>query len=394
MADGEKICFLRIGLVPELGKGLRAQALVADLPSKGSISSLTLRGPYDISTKTSVHMPGSTFPAAVPVYDYDQSEIIWAVHNTDDDHYAGEFNSEDCEIHIWRLGPHFSLSSIESTSLTATYPQSPGLILENGTISVGVLNGDQYCETPSTLDLARRGYDHKWTKMPLNTTSKSSNGQTGFLFKPPFSNLKYIFFLQSHKDYSTVLQIDAVKENKFAELGGSSVLWQHYEVDFGFPIKRNLEDEPGNTNNGNFGAIVLQDEKSGKSRLYIFKLGHAEIHYAYIPLRKDGSIDSYNATFKASGKQTIEIGNVSPFQGPCLLQTESSPESEGKLIILWNHENDDFFLKGYSGAIKPNGMAPNGDEWTEIKFPFDQSQGWNNRHYTSWSALIIPGSYE
>ncbi|KAF4985655.1 hypothetical protein FDECE_16411 [Fusarium decemcellulare] len=393
MVDGEKICFLRIGLVPKLGEGLRAQAFVADLPSQGSISSLSLRGPYDISTNTSVHMPGSVFPAAVPVYDYDHSEIIWAVHNADDDNWWGDILCDGREIHVWRLGPHFSLSSIESTSLTAAYPQSPGLILENGTISVGVLNGDQCCKNPSTLDLARRGHDHKWAKMPLNTTSKSSNGQKGFLFKPPFSNSQYIFFLQSHKDHSTVLQIDAVRESKFAEIAGNnSIMWQHYEVDFGFPIKRDLNN-PGHSTNGNFGAIALQDERSGKSRLYIFKLDDAEIHYAYIPLRKDGSIDSYNATFKASGKQTIEMGNVSPFQGPCLLQTESSPESEGKLIILWN-QDDDFILRGYSGSIKPDGSAPNADELTEIKFLFDQTEGWDNTHLTSWSSLIIPSNYE
>ncbi|KAF5566666.1 hypothetical protein FPHYL_3607 [Fusarium phyllophilum] len=258
------------------------------------------------------------------------------------------------------------------------------------------MNADQDCKSPSTIDIARRSPDfYKWAKIPLNTTSKSSNGRAGFLFKPPFSATKYFFFLQSHPEHSTSLQIDAVRANKFAQLeGNNSIFWQHYEVDLGFPLKRDLEDSPGNSTDGNFGAIALPDEQTGKSRLYIFKLDQAEIHYCYIPLREDGSIDSYHATFKASGKQAIQVGNVFPFQGPCLLQTQKSSESKGRIIVLWSQGEGDFPLKGYSGFIEPDGMAPNAEEWTEIEFPFSQNQGWDNGHYTGWSALIVPSTYE
>ncbi|KAF7553832.1 hypothetical protein G7Z17_g3348 [Cylindrodendrum hubeiense] len=372
-ADHEKIAFLRIGYTPN-GYPLRAQGYIADIPPSGDIKSLTLRGPIPITTGNDKNHPGSVL-AGTPVYDDHQGEIVWSCHGGPD--AASSYNI----INVWRLGTHFSLSSIEQTSLKANYLSASTLILENGTTSVGVaerelLNDDQ----ATAITTARRGQDNKWTALPFNTTSTAPVG-TGIRLLNPLNSardkLKYIYYLRVERPSSSIIHVDIVKENKFAQLPSDSVQWQHFEIDLGFEI------------HGQYAAIVLYDGDADKNRLYIFEAhtAHQGISYAYIPLRKDGSIESTEDKFQASGKQNLK-SRVGPLK---------VLESGGRLILLgeeWTGPVTKDGIFAHSGIIKNDGSAPDGNEWTDVQVKFKTDQSWHDDKRFSYSAVVVPSDYE
>ncbi|CAM1507981.1 Fc.00g048290.m01.CDS01 [Cosmosporella sp. VM-42] len=371
MTVEEKIALFRTGYTQN--GSAHVQVYVADIPPKDDVNSLTLRGPIDIDTDDDSRPGGCE--AATPVYDYQQQEIIWSCH--------GEHGDYEKNINLWRLGAHFSLSSIERTPLKALDSIAPSLILDNGKILVGAAEENDDDTQPIIITTIQRVLlDNKWTTVPFNTTSNAPVGGGILLFKPSREELKYFFYLWREPISSNVIHIDMVREDRFSKLSNNdSLRWQHFEVDFGFQIS------------GRYTATVLHDNETDKSRLYIFKAHEYPygISYAYIPLRRDGSIDSDRAKFQALGKQYLKAPVDST---PNMLKVL---ESGGRLILLlWDEYAGPVYHKlfGYSGTIKSDGSAPNGNEWTSISVNYEKKQVWADDARFSFSAVVIPSDFE
>ncbi|CAM1500911.1 Fc.00g100730.m01.CDS01 [Cosmosporella sp. VM-42] len=375
MSSDEKIAFFRVGYTLN-GYPLAVQAYVADIPAEGDVKGLTLRGPFNVTTKEEKAHPGNLL-SGTPVYDYQQSEIVWSCHGGP---YSNTFYSI---INVWRLGEHFSLQSIEPTPLKANYLSASSVILENGTVSVGVAEKDLLNDVnPTAITTSRRGQDGKWVALPFNTTASASVGTSVLLFKPPRQELKYVFYLRAERSPSSILHIDQVKEAKFAQIpNNDNIIWQHFAVDLGFQVQ------------GQYTAHVLYDEDTGKNRLYIFEAHsiHQGIKYAYIPLRKDGSIDLSEETSQALGGQYLRAP-----VGPRLSSLKVL-ESGGRLILLgeeWTGSDTKDKIFGHSGAVKRNGSAPDGNQWTDVQVGFKTKQNWHDDKRFSYSAVVVPSDFE
>lgn len=372
--EEEKIAFLRC-MFNEKRDAVVVQAFIADIPSEDAVKTLVLRGPITIPTKGPNYGPYS-FTSGHPVYDYEKQEIIWPF-------FSGPWHAFfKLFVRVWRLGRHFSLSSVENTSLEASHDAIPSVLLENQKLSVGVSQGEYSLllnSKPHDIVTARRGPDHQWTRFPFHTTSTALVGTGMLLYKPPSEHLHYIFCIRPELKPSSIVHIDILHEEKYAELGGNNAIqWQHFAIDMGFPLV------------GKPAAVTIPDQHGDGSRLYLFKSHsyYGGVSYAYVPLRKDGSINSYKTELKASGLQTLKATI-----GPDYSEVQVL-ESKGRLIMLLDNLEGQGLDQVYSGFVKDDGSAPNGDEWTKTKVDFESDETYPPGETFSYSAVVVPAGYE
>lgn len=412
MTDAKKLVFLRVS------EG-DVEAFIADIPDKDDIKKLSFRGPFIIAPKQKGDLPFG-LEAGPAVYDFHNEEIVWACH-------GGPPARENAYyfVNVWRIGSHFALVAVERTPLqTGRDAMSfrPSVMVDGGKLSVGGLNtpfnqpffpllARRSRDTPNQStqrlngpflrdtgvnpiyptsrdrDAIGRYYDwdsnvvqspqDPWIPLPFHSAKPSDGKNYPLLFRPARDDLKYIFFFRQGHGEETALFVDTIKASKYAELYyDGPIQWQNFKVDMGFPLRANIA------------SIILSDHKAKINRLYIFHAHHNNqvIDYAYIPLRKDGSIDSYEASLTALEKQTLRVA-LKPSSTALHVQ-----QSHDRLLLTWNESDSPAAVNCYTGLLT-EGHPPSESGWAKVELEFTKAP-LNNSSPVAYHSCIVPSDFE
>ena len=411
---------------------ITVSAYIATIPDTPSIHTLTFRGPVPLPTNPSDRLR-SLSPGA-PLYDPYTSEILWPCHGgspPEENNYYSALNSiteppqgeppipqgtveakrklldfpkgalekvgdtrtpaekqDDAQIEpgewvrmntimLWRIGTHLSLVGAEYTLLQAQERCRPSVMLDRSTVTVGACRhtGFEGCELKLSRQSGSRA--QPWMRIPFNTIENGGMTDSLTLLNPSTgSGYLFCFRRKSNHEGDGALFVETVQKSKFGELGGNrSICWRQFRI------------EGYGKGEGNIAAVVLDAWKEGMGRLYVFR-GPDEtgvIEYGHLPLRMDGSIDSYESTVTLQGYQKINaslmksrhVGDVQ------VLQTEKN------LFLLWS-ENE--MVKCCTAAKKSDGFAPEGTKWAEVKMNLARSNVTSSE--AKFFGCIVPGAFE
>lgn len=341
MSDELKLVLLRVG--PNGGYKVHAYATTMAIPSKewpvGEDMKISFRGP--IAIRVPEHKTPCSHKAGWPIFDFqDSQQLIWTTYARPKD--AG-WSTQNYEVDCWHFAKHFQLENVEKLPVSTSefYHNHHSLVLDNKKLST--------CFSSESSWLMRRG-EKDWELMKLwDQWTFGSLGQNyedqmyARLYKSQTYNLDFIFALCKKRHAEQTISINTIRSSKYAEMKADdlTIKWHRVEVEMPFKVETAIT------------PIMLHDTTTGKYRLYMFHLSQARtmIEYAYVPLRKDGSVDTLEPKISALGYQHIEgLPNIARDLQAFL--------SGNQLSLLWFEPNSAESLVWKVGLIGDDGSAP------------------------------------
>lgn len=354
-----KIAYVRAG--SDLVSGF-----IADLPPVGQEDvEITFRGPYDIGQ---TFMPISNYAESFPDWDGQTSQIIWPCEGWIPNRYASL---------VWRIGPHFALSSSEQSQNYC----------DSGKSSSVVITGNQtiVCATRDTnlVCMQSKTENNGWTEYPFLPNAPTKQGPSSILFgvHNPTINFKYLV----RNDYDS--SGGFFKKIQVAQINTSdsgNKVWDVYNITSSeaIPAPRPLIPVRG-TN----------------KYIHLFWFSWPESHLcaASIKLREDGSIDSTSSSISLQEFVKIPI----PLEEGARNLKVTDLEDD-RILVSWvqmKHEyrsifNSDEAFWQHCGAIATlgsDGKLPGAERWQSVKINLpDLKRG----GYFQYSAVMVSENFE
>lgn len=351
------------------------EAYFADLSTeKTDLSEILFRGPISIAA-VNPYPADTYFDCAIPLFDDKKKEIVWVAHGEEEEDPVLKGGTVD----IWRIRSHFALQSFERMPLNSDFWRPPSFILDSGSLSIGDGMPSQDSDLMSTI--VQRQEDGEWTALAVNTMPKPTrfnNGRAQYmLFQGLESSMEYIYILRKPMvTVDNLVFIDLIKASRFREsTSNNSIVWQNFEIDIGF----SSDITP-------IAQLITTDRSTGKHRLYFLRLDASNrcINIAYVWLRKDGSIDSYQRKFKAEGQQRLPMKVNNHFRG-----LKATGVGDRKVLLSWEDGENPI---GMIGAIAKNGAIPEAAGWKNIEIKFETALKINGRD-PPFAAVVVPSDF-
>ncbi|CAK1362581.1 hypothetical protein CB0940_05208 [Cercospora beticola] len=342
------------------------------------------------------NFPISSMATSVPMYDYTQQLILFVAYGKLRDEF--DLNDHQRNIDLWRIGPHFSLVSVEHVNaITSPSDQQPGMVVRGELVSVSVEGNSERNEVSTAIPLmAQSAAGSDWTAVKYSTNTKETFGQCTKLVQSTDPEIKYVYHLKLDRREDSVrpnyVFVEQMRASEFDKLSISkSSLWTSYAVELG----SGMNEAPTYA----FARSRYTDTSPPKRRLYLFKQMTGWIEVNYINLRPDGSVASPSTIVKAIQEEPIyDFGRPNWYTCQNL---QAIDLADGRIMLTWaetGNEEDEAPFIGIPRAIVTTIDKDGALErpWKEVEMTWETSpaddesapnahEEWNDY----WSSVLV-----
>ncbi|PPJ58800.1 hypothetical protein CBER1_08237 [Cercospora berteroae] len=340
------------------------------------------------------NFPISHMATSVPMYDYTQQLILFVAYGK----FRNEADDNDYQrnIDLWRIGPHFSLVSVEHVhAIYSPSDEQPGMVVRGELVSVSVEGNPEENRRATAVPLmAQSAAGSDWTAVKYSTNTKETFGQRTKLIQSTDPEIKYVYHLKldgrEHSVRENYVFVEQMRASEFDKLSISkSSLWTSYAVELGSGMSHaptyafTRSRYPDNNTN-----------TPPKRRLYLFKQMTGWIEVNYINLRPDGSVNSPSTIVKAIQEEPIYgFGRPNWYSSQNL---QAIDLADGRIMLTWaetgNEEDEAPFIgipRAIVATIDENGALTR--PWKEVAMtwetsPLDETPPADNDH---WSSVLV-----